>query len=153
VPVADRGRGVRSWAETLRSPGATNETGGSHCGRWGNAKVAPGPTVPEATSERVRLSRNGPSRGTDSDYEVRSSNRFERARRDETGNHYLRLVHRNALTPQEDAEPPADQSLSPTDTPRLANTCVTAITASFKFLCMVGDVMPSTPAAALRLSA
>ena len=41
MPAADRGCGVRSWAETLRSPAATNETGGSDFGRWRNAKVAP----------------------------------------------------------------------------------------------------------------
>ena len=41
MPVADRGRGARTWAEILRLPAETNETGGSDCGRWRNAKVAP----------------------------------------------------------------------------------------------------------------
>ena len=32
-------------ADSVRSPGTTNETGGSDCGRWLNAKVAPGAVI------------------------------------------------------------------------------------------------------------
>ena len=51
--------GLLNCADTLRSPGTTNETGGSDCGRWRNATFAPIAGVPGPFCRRVSSTRSG----------------------------------------------------------------------------------------------